>query len=364
MSTRIHIERTRTPKAPPPSEGLGFGKHFSDHMLVVDYAEGQGWGEPRIIPYGPLALDPAAAALHYGQTLFEGMKAFHRDGGAPVLFRPDRHVARLNASARRLCMPELPEALAMACVEALVDVDREFVPRGPGTSLYLRPLMIATEGFLGVRPSRRYSFVVISSPVGLYFSAGSTGVRIWVETEHVRAARGGIGAAKAGGNYAASLLAAERAKARGYDQVLWLDERHEQIEEVGTMNVVFRIGDTLVTPALHDSILAGVTRDSVLALAREAGMKVEERALSLEEVRQAHRAGQLREAFGTGTAAVISPIKELATATETLTLPESPGPFALQLREAILAIQEGRAPDTHGWMHPVTAAAGSRTAVG
>ena len=364
MSTRIHVERTRSPKTPPPAEGLGFGKHFADHMLWVDYTEGEGWGAPRVVPYGPIPMDPAAGALHYGQALFEGMKAFHREGGAPVLFRPERHLARLNASARRLCMPELPEALGMAGVEALVDVDRNFVPRGPGTSLYLRPLMIATEGFLGVRPSRRYSLVVISSPVGLYFSAGSTGVRIWVETEHVRAAHGGIGAAKAGGNYAASLLAAERAKQRGYDQVLWLDERHEQVEEVGTMNVFFRIGDTLVTPALHDSILAGVTRDSVLQLARERGLKVEERTVLLEELRQASRAGTLREAFGTGTAAVISPIKELATATETLTLPETPGKLGLELREGILAIQEGRAADTHGWMRPVTGGASGRAAVG
>lgn len=349
----IRITKTTTPKTKPPETELGFGKYFTDHLFAMDYTEGKGWHDARIVPYAPFVMDPAAGVFHYGQAMFEGSKAFRGADGRIRLFRPEAHAHRLAAGAPRLCMPSPSEADMLEAVRALVKVDAEWVPRSEGTSLYLRPTLIGTEAFLGVRPATKYLYFVIASPAGNYFGGkGLKSVRIWVETEEVRAPRGGLGAIKAGANYAASLHSAVRAKKAGYDQVLWLDGKdHEFVEEVGTMNVCFLIGNTIVTPPLSDSILAGVTRDSVLTLSRELGFGVEERPISIKELKAAHQNGQLKEVFGTGTAAVISPVGELAFGGERLEIAGGkPGPVAQQLYETVGAIQRGARPDTHGWL--------------
>jgi branched-chain amino acid aminotransferase len=352
VALEITVQRSTQRKARPSEEELGFGKFFTDHMFRIDYDPAQGgWHAARIVPYAPIPLDPATSALHYGQLFFEGVKGFAAPDGGVRLFRPDAFARRLNASARRLCMPELDPALLVEAIRRLVDVDRDWVPRAPGTSVYVRPFMLATEAFLGVRPSRTYSLLVILSPVGAYFSRGG-GLRIRVETETVRAVRGGLGAAKAAANYVASLLAAEQAKAEGYDQVLWLDgvEQH-WADEIGTMNFFARVGDRVITPPLDGTILAGVTRDSALRILRDAGTPVEERRLSIEELERAHAEGTLSELFGTGTAAVVSPIAELVVGGRTLVPREgAPGPLARRLREEITAIQVGQSPDRYDWM--------------
>ncbi|MFN0063561.1 MAG: branched-chain amino acid aminotransferase [Myxococcaceae bacterium] len=351
----MKIERAKSLKPKPSADKLGFGQHFTDHMLRIDFADGR-WGEPAIVPYGPITLEPTAAVLHYGQSIFEGMKAYRGQGADSSLriFRPSANAQRLNASATRLCMPTLDPKIFVDSIKALVKHEADWVPSAPGTSLYIRPVMIATEGFLGVRPANAYSFLVMLSPVGAYFAEGFAGVRIWVEEENLRAARGGIGAAKTAGNYAASLLAGERAKKRGYAQVLWLDQDRRSIEEVGTMNVFFLIGDTLVTPPLSDSLLAGVTRDSVIQLARHLGQKVEERAVPIEELAAAAKKGTLREAFGTGTAAVISPISELGWRNEKLVPGDGkPGPLATKLLETHAGITAGTQPDPFQWMERI-----------
>jgi branched-chain amino acid aminotransferase len=350
----IPVERTREPKPRPRDEDLGFGKFFTDHLFRVDHLEGKGWHGARVEPYRPLALDPAASALHYGQAIFEGMKAFPARGGGIALFRPRSHAARLAASARRLAMPAPPEDLLLDGVEALLREDASWMPRAAGTSIYVRPLYVATEPFLGVRPSKSYALLVLLSPVAGYFSGPPRPLRIWVEEERARAARGGIGAAKAAANYVASLLAAEEAKARGYDQVLWLDgAEHRFVEEIGTMNLFAKLAGRVVTPALEGTILAGVTRDSLVALCREMGVAVEERRLALAELAEAARAGKLEEAFGSGTASLAAPIGELAWGSERLAVPSPEGSLAGRLREALSAIQRGEAPDRFGWMEKV-----------
>jgi branched-chain amino acid aminotransferase len=352
----IRITKTAAPKVKPPEAELGFGKYFSDHLFAMDFSSEKGWHDARIIPYQPFQMDPAAGVFHYGQAMFEGSKAFRGVDGHIRLFRPEMHAKRMAAGAPRLCMPTPPEADMEAAVKALVKVEADWVPRSEGTSLYLRPTLIATEGFLGVRPATKYLYFVIASPAGNYFGGkGLKSVRIWVETQNVRAPRGGLGAVKAGANYAASLSAAMKAKKEGFDQVLWLDgKEHETVEEVGTMNVCFVIGNTLVTPPLSDSILAGVTRDSVLTLAREQGLTVEERPISLKEIKSAHQNGTLKEVFGTGTAAVISPVGELAFAGEKLVINEGkPGPIGQKLYDEVIAIQRGAKPDRHGWLQQV-----------
>ncbi len=349
----IQITRSTSPKARPPEAELGFGRHFSDHLFVMDYTTEKGWFDARIAPYGAFSIDPAAGVFHYGQAMFEGSKAFRGDDKKIRLFRPKAHAARMTHGAPRLCMPCPSDAMMLEAAHALVDVDRDWIPHAEGTALYLRPTLIATEGFLGVRPANRYLYFIIASPVGSYYGGkGLKSVRIWVESDDVRAPRGGLGAVKAGANYAASLHAAMRAKRDGFDQVLWLDSKsHEYIEEVGTMNFFVLLGDTLVTPALSDSILPGVTRDSVIQLARDMGMKVEERAISMNELRAAHQRKTLKEAFGTGTAAVISPVGELAAMGEKLVINGGePGPTAQRFYEEISGIQRGTKPDRHGWM--------------
>jgi len=351
----IRIERTSTPRPRPNETELGFGKYFTDHMLLVEFEQGRGWHSPRIVPYGPLHLDPAAAVLHYGQELFEGMKAFRGADGRVRLFRPDRNCVRMNDGAGRICMPEIDPKWMEELVTELVRVDEDWVPRAPGTALYIRPTMIATEGFLGVRPAHKYLFYVILSPVGAYFSGGMEPVKIWVEPKYVRAARGGLGAIKTGANYAASLLAAEQAKKAGYAQVLWLDAaEHRWFEEVGTMNLFVKIGDEIATAPLGGSILPGVTRDTVIQLLRDWGMKVNERPVSIEEVATASSRGDLAEIFGTGTAAVISPVKELAFRGESFTVGNGAiGPVARRLYDTITGIQAGTLPDPHGWVRTI-----------
>jgi branched-chain amino acid aminotransferase len=351
--TTIPVQRTESPRPHPADADLGFGRHFTDHLFRADWAEGRGWGGARVAPYGALALDPAASALHYGQSIFEGMKAFRRPGGALALFRPHAHAERFARSAARLAMPPLEPGLLLDGVRTLLRQDAAWMPAAPGTSLYVRPVMFAAEPFLGVRAARGYTALAFLSPVGGYFAAERP-LRLWVERERARAARGGIGAAKASANYVASLLAAEEAKARGFDQVLWLDAAERRwLEEVGTMNVFVRLGETLVTPPLTGTILAGVTRDSVIALARERGVAVEERPVSLEELQAAHGEGRLREAFGTGTAAVVSPIGELCWEGGSIRLPAPDDGLGVRLRAELSAIQRGEAPDRHGWVEPV-----------
>jgi branched-chain amino acid aminotransferase len=351
----IAVTRTTTPKARPDESDLGFGRFFSDHMFLMDWEAEQGWHDPRIVPYGPLSLDPAAGVLHYAQAMFEGLKAFKRVDGSVAIFRPERHAARMARGAPRLCIPPVDNDLFIEAAKTLVRTDIDWVPSLEGTALYLRPTIIATEAFLGVRPSSRYIFFMIGSPVGSYYGGGLRPVKIWVEREQTRAAKGGLGGVKAGANYAASLQAAVRAKKAGYDQVLWLDgANHEVTEEVGTMNFFALIGDELVTPPISDSILAGVTRDSVIALAADRGVIHRERALPLAELVEAARSGLLKEAFGSGSAAVISPIAELAIADERLIIGGGEtGPFAKSLYEEITGIQRGTKPDKHGWLSPV-----------
>jgi len=351
MPFHIQVTRTTTPKPRPPAGDLGFGRFYSDHLFLAEH-DGRGWQSPRIVPYGPLPLDPAASALQYGQAMFEGMKAVAGERG-PLLFRPQMHARRMNASAARLCMPEIPEELFLAALRALVHEDASWVPTEPGASLYVRPTMIGSEAYLGVRPSKKYLFYVLTSPVGNYFGPRPSPLRLWVETEHVRAARGGIGSAKAGANYVAGMAATERAKKHGFHQVIWLDQTHRYVEEAGTMNVFFRIGDTVVTPPLEDSLLAGVTRDSVLALLRGWKVKVEERPIDIAELAEHSARGELQEAFGTGTAATISAIGELQWGEKTLRLGSAPGEIAGRLYRTMMELFGSRRPDPRGWLVPV-----------
>jgi len=349
----IPVRRTSSPRPRPAEEDLGFGRYLTDHLFQAEWSPGEGWHGARVAPYAALSLDPAAAALHYGQCIFEGLKAFRRPGGGMALFRPRAHAERFVRSARRLAMPPLEPEPLLEGIRALLREDGSWMPSLPGTSLYVRPLMFATEPFLGVRAARSYTALVLLSPVGGYFAAERP-LRLWVERARARAARGGLGAAKTSANYVASLLAAEEAKARGFDQVLWLDDAERRwLEEIGTMNVFVRLGETLVTPPLSAPILAGVTRDSIIALARARGMAVEERPVALDELQAASRAGTLREVFGTGTAAVVSAISELAWEEGTIRLP-APGPDGAgeTLRAELAAIQRGEAPDLHGWLEP------------
>ena len=348
-----HLSPNRKPR--PKDAELVFGRTFTDHMALVDYEVTRGWYEPRIVPYEALSLDPASAVLHYGQAMFEGLKAFRGADHKVRLFRIERHCRRMSEGAGRLCMPAVDTALMREAIEGLVRVDSEWVPSAPGTALYIRPTLIATEPFLGVRPSKRYLFFVIASPVGPYAGEAFTPARIWVEDKFVRAAPGGLGGVKAGANYVASLLAAEEAKKRGYSQVLWTDaNEHHYLEEVGTMNMIVRIKDEFVTPPLEGTILAGVTRDSIMTLLREWGFQVSERPVGMEEIISAHKRGDLREMFGCGTAAVITPVGELGWKGESLSVNGGqPGEMARRLFDTITGIQYGRLPDPHSWMTPV-----------
>ena len=351
MNEPIRITRAASRKRKPKDSELTFGTVFTDHMFLMDFHEEKGWYDPRIEPYGPFSLDPATAVLHYAQALFEGLKAFRGVDGQIRLFRPQKHAERLNVTARRLCIPTIEPELILRSWTTLVDVDRDWVPSSVGTSLYIRPTVIASEPFLGVRPAKRYVYYVILSPVGTYYPEGINPVKIKVIDDYVRACPGGLGEAKTGGNYAASLLAAEEAKHEGFTQVLWLDGVHRKyLEEVGTMNLMLRLGDEVITPPLAGTILAGVTRDSALTLLRDWGVRVSERAVSIDEVAAAARAGTLQEVWGTGTAAVISPVGELAYRGERIVIHDGKiGELTKRLYDAIVGVQYATAPDTHGW---------------
>jgi len=351
MAEPIRITKALARKSCPKDADLGFGTVFTDHMFLASFQEGKGWYDPRIEPYAPIPMDPAAAVLHYAQTVFEGLKAFRGVDGKVRLFRPQTHIERLNNSARRLCIPPLDPDFALHSILTLVELEKEWVPRTIGTSLYVRPIIIATEPFLGVRPAKSYLYYVILSPVGAYYPEGINPVKILVVDEYVRAVPGGVGAAKTAGNYAASLYASEEAKHAGYTQVLYLDGVHRKyLEEVGTMNIMVKIGDEIVTPPLTGAILAGVTRDSALTLMRDWGLKVSERQVGIDEVVSAHKTGQLMEVWGTGTAAVISPVGELSYKGEQMVINNREiGPLTQKLYDAIVGVQYATAPDPHGW---------------
>jgi len=351
MSEPIRITKAPTLKKKPKNSELGFGIIFTDHMFVANFQEEKGWYDPRVEPYAPIPLDPAAAVLHYAQAVFDGLKAFRGVDGKLRLFRPQKHVERLNNSARRMCIPPLDPELALQSIVTVVRTDGEWVPRMLGTSLYIRPTIIASEAFLGVRPARSYIYFVILSPVGAYYPEGMAPVKIRVEERYVRAVEGGLGGAKTGANYAASLMAGEDAKHQGFTQVLWLDGVHRRyIDEVGTMNIMVKIGDEVITPPLTGTVLPGVTRDSVLTLLRDWGLRASERQVGIDEVMAAHRAGTLTEVWGTGTAAVISPVGELAYKGEKMVINGGKiGPLTQRLYDAIVGIQYGQAPDPHGW---------------
>lgn len=355
---KISILPTPQPKIFPNVSELGFGRHFADHMFLMNYNPDLGWHDPRIVPYDTLDFEPANLTLHYGQSIFEGLKAFRWSDGSVNLFRPKDHISRFQASAARMCMPAFDEGVLLEAFKRLVDVDRNWVPGQRGTALYLRPTLVATDNALGVRPSNSYLLFIITSPVGNYYTKGLAPTRILVETRYSRAALGGLGEAKTGANYAASLLAAKEAKSRGFDQVLWLDAlSHSYVEEVGTMNIFFVIDGVLITPPLGGTILDGITRRSVLQLAEEWGIPTEERRISMAEVVEAHAKGTLQEVFGSGTAAVISPVGELFYQERSIVIEEPANSLRVRLYNTISAVQHGEETDTHGWITPVPVAA-------
>ncbi|MER7282532.1 branched-chain amino acid aminotransferase [Dactylosporangium sp. NPDC000244] len=334
----------------------GFGRIFTDHMVTVRYAEGKGWYDARVEPRGPIPMDPASAVLHYAQEIFEGLKAYRTADGGVTMFRPDANAARFRDSARRLAMAPVPEGLFLDSLEALIRADRDWVPTDPEGSLYLRPFQYASEVFLGVKPSSEYLFLVIASPVGSYFKGGVQPVSVWVSREYTRAAPGGTGAAKCGGNYAASLVAQAEAMEHGCDQVVFLDAVEQKyVEELGGMNVFYVFDDgSISTPPLTGSILPGITRESVLRLAADRGHAVREELYSYEQWRADANSGRLREAFACGTAAVITPIGTVRDADGEFTVGEGKaGDVTMALREQLVSIQRGTAPDPHGWVHRV-----------
>ena len=351
MPMDISLTRTHQPKARPDDSSLAFGKVFTDHMFLMDYEEGRGWHDPRVVPYGSLTMDPATSVLHYGQAVFDGLKAFRGADGAIRLFRAERHARRLNKSCAALCIPEMDADLVRRSFEAIVAADHEWVPHAPGTSLYIRPTVIATEVMLGVHPAHRYTYFIICSPVGSYYKEGVKPVRILATDKYVRAVAGGLGEAKTAANYAASLAAQRDAESQGYTQVLWLDAiERKAIDEVGTMNIMMQIGDEVITPPLAGTILDGVTRNSILQLLRDWGMTVTERRITIDEVMAAGRNGTLREMWGTGTAAVVSPVGELGYQGEKIVIGGGQtGALTQKLYDAIIGIQYGRTNDPHGW---------------
>ena len=348
----IRVEKRNELKQKPQDESkLGFGKVFSDHMFMMDYQEGTGWHDARIVPYGNLSISPAATVLHYSQECFEGMKAYYDAQGGISLFRPRDNFKRMNRSAQRLCMPQLDVEEAMEGLKTLIELDQAWVPKSKGTALYIRPNYIGVDPFIGVSAAKNYLFYIMTGPVGAYYASGLAPVAIYVEEQYVRAVKGGTGFAKTGGNYAASLIAGEEAHKKGFSQALWLDGKEgKYIEEVGSMNMFFKIDGVLVTPALEGSILPGITRDSVIQLAKHMNVPVEERKISLQEVLQALETGKMEEAFGTGTAAVISPVGELYFGGKTHVINGGEmGELSKKLYDTLTGIQYGELDDPFGW---------------
>lgn len=335
-------------------DNLEFGRVFSDHMFEMVYKGGK-WQNAEIKPYGPITFEPSLMALHYGQAVFEGMKAYHADEHTINLFRPEDHHKRLNNSAKRLCMPEIDESVFITALEELMKLDYKWVPQKPGHALYLRPLMFASEEYLAAKVAEEYRFYIITSPVGAYYSEGFNPVKLTTSENYVRAVKGGTGEAKAAGNYGGSFLPAKNAQQKGFTQVLWLDAiEHKYVEEVGTMNIFFLLDGKLVTPQLGGSVLPGITRRSVISLAKEWGVEVEERRIAIDEVFELSENGSLKEIFGAGTAAVISPVGLIHHQGKTITLnQEKIGPFAKKMFDAITGIQYSNSDDPYGWVHPV-----------
>lgn len=351
----IKIEKNDHPKEQPDISNLGFGRFFTDHMFNMDYSPEKGWFNPRIEPYQPFQMDPATIVLHYGQAVFEGLKAFKTSDSKIQLFRPYENFKRMNNSCARLCIPEFDEKLVMEGLKKLLEVDKQWIPGEEGTALYIRPTVIGMDPFLGVRASDTYRLYIILSPVGAYYSSGFNPVKISVETKYVRAVKGGIGHAKTIGNYAASLLAGAIATKEGYNQVLWLDGIEQKyIEEVGAMNIFFKIKDEVVTPELSGSILPGVTRNSAIYLLKQWGINISERKISIDEIHAAHQAGELDEVFGTGTAAVISPVGVIKYENQDMIInSDKVGPLTNRLYQAIMDIQYGRSQAPDQWIEPV-----------
>ncbi|MDQ1615791.1 MAG: branched-chain amino acid aminotransferase [Actinomycetota bacterium] len=356
----IDVIPSERPRSAEERAGLlkepGFGQVFTDHMVTARYVEGRGWHDARLTAYQPLTLDPATSVLHYGQAIFEGLKAYHQPDGAVALFRPDQNAARFQRSARRMAMAEVPESLFLDSLSALVRQDRDWVPTKPGESLYLRPLEFAVDAFLGVRPAKEYLFLLFASPAANYFPGGVRPVSVWLSTEYTRAAPGGTGAAKCAGNYAASLVAQAQAAEQGCDQVVWLDAvEHKYVEEMGGMNLYFVFSDgRLVTPALTGTLLPGVTRDSILAIGRDMGLDTVEGRVTTDEWEAAAADGSLTEVFACGTAAVVTPVGAVKHAHGSFNIADAqPGALTMKVRESLLGIQQGTAPDSHGWMHRV-----------
>ena len=352
MEFTFPVTYTENPKTRPTDESkLGFGRSFSDHMFLMNYTEGKGWHDGRIVPYAPLELDPSCMVLHYAQEVFEGMKAYRWEDGSIYLFRPYENAKRMQNSNERLCMPAVPEDMFVEAIKELVSVDAEWVPHNPGTSLYIRPFIFATDAHLGVHASATYLFCIICSPSGSYYPNGMSPVDIYVESRDVRAVRGGTGYTKCGGNYAASLRAGQEAEKKGYVQVLWLDGvERKYVEEVGAMNVMFKVGGKVITPMLSGSILPGVTRKSCIDLIRSWGIEVEERLITAEELFEAAENGTLEEAWGCGTAAVISPIGSMGWEDKKITINEGKiGETAQKLYDTLYGIQSGKVEDTLGW---------------
>ncbi|MFN8158253.1 MAG: branched-chain amino acid aminotransferase [Candidatus Nanopelagicales bacterium] len=362
----IALHPTDTPASPERRAEIladpGFGRYFTDHMVRARWTEEQGWHDAELVPYGPLSLDPATNFIHYGQSIFEGLKAYHQADGSIATFRPHVNALRFKTSARRIAMAEVPDELFVGSIEALVRQDRAWVPDGAERSLYLRPFMFSTEVGLGVRPGNAYEYLLIASPAGAYFPRGVKPVAVWLSDEYVRAAPGGTGAAKFAGNYAASLVAQAEASAHGCDQVVWLDALERRwVEEMGGMNLyfVYGRGDSarLVTPALTGTLLAGVTRDSLLAIAEDLGIRAEEGRISVEEWREGNASGEISEVFACGTAAVITPVGSVKSRGGAWTVADgNAGEVTLKLREALLDVQTGRTPDKHGWMRTLVPA--------
>lgn len=356
MEITVHQAGSAQQRPKPKDEStLIFGKTFSDHLLAMNYSTAQAWHNCRIIPYQDFCLDPAAMVLHYGQGIFEGLKAYRCKDGRILLFRPEKNCERFNRSARRMCMPEIDIDFQFKALDTLLQLDVDWIPHSVGSSLYIRPTMIASEPALGVRPANEYLYYIITGPVAAYYAEGFNPVKIYVSDEFVRAVRGGVGEAKTMANYAASLFAAETAKKKGFTQVLWLDGiERKYVEEVGTMNIFFRLDDELVTPPLTGSILPGVTRDSVIQLARHWGIEVTERLISITEVIESIKSGAMKEIFGTGTAAVISPVGEISYKGETHRIRDGGvGEWSQRLYDEIVAIQYGEKEDPFGWVREV-----------
>ncbi|MBQ9757312.1 MAG: branched-chain amino acid aminotransferase [Clostridia bacterium] len=351
----IKIVKTTTPKEHPESSALGFGKFFTDHMFVMDYSREKGWYDARIVPFGNVELHPASTVLHYGSEIFEGLKAYRRADGTVQMFRPIENIRRMNRSAERLCLPQIDEDVAMEILKTFVAFEQDWTPSAPGTSLYLRPFMFGNDETLGVHAVHNARFMIIASPVGSYYKEGINPVKIMIEADDVRAVRGGTGYAKCGGNYAASNRAGERAEQQGYSQVLWLDGvERKYIEEVGAMNVMFKINGEIITPALTGSILPGITRMSCIEVLKKEGYNVSERLLSIDELEKAMEDGTLEEAWGCGTAAVVSPIGELRYKDKIFTVNNGEiGEVTQHLYDTLTGIQWGKIEDSFGWTCPL-----------